>query len=115
MGETLEQAWDRQDGPPARQVTALVVGCGNRGQNYANFALDFPGRLAVVGLAEPVAHRRAAVQARHGLPDSACLADWHQLLGRGKLADIVIIATQDAQHKEPAVAFAALGYHILVI
>ena len=59
--------------------------------------------------------RRAAVQARHGLPDSVCLADWHQLLGRGKLADIVIIATQDAQHKEPAVAFAALGYHILVI
>ena len=44
-------------------MTALVVGCGNRGQNYANFALDFPGRLAVVGLAEPVAHRQRNTRA----------------------------------------------------
>ena len=75
----LEETWDSIDGPAVRQVTlllltnisdrneniswqfdrllqvtAVVVGCGNRGQNYAAFALDFPSRLKIVGVAEPV-------------------------------------------------------------
>ena len=54
----LEEAWDSADGPAVRQVTAVVVGCGERGQNYAAFALDFPSRLKIVGLAEPVSQRR---------------------------------------------------------
>ena len=51
---SLEAGWDQIDGPAVRTVTAVVVGCGNRGQNYAAFALDFPSRLKIVGLAEPV-------------------------------------------------------------
>ena len=51
---SLEAAWDEQDGPAVRTVTAVVVGCGNRGQNYAAFALDFPSRLKIVAVAEPV-------------------------------------------------------------
>ena len=43
----LEEEWNKIDGPIKRQVTAVVVGCGNRGQNYANFAVDFPSRLKV--------------------------------------------------------------------
>ena len=44
---SLEQEWDKIDGPQARKVTAVVVGCGNRGQNYAQFAREFPSRLEV--------------------------------------------------------------------
>ena len=51
---SLEAAWDEIDGPAVRTVTAVVVGCGNRGQNYAAFALDFPSRLKILGVAEPV-------------------------------------------------------------
>ena len=47
-GRDLEAEWDKVDGPIKRQVTAVVVGCGNRGQNYANFAVDFPSRLKVI-------------------------------------------------------------------
>ena len=56
MANSLEEAWDKVDGPAVRQVTAVVVGCGQRGQNYAAFALDFPSRLRIVGLAEPVSN-----------------------------------------------------------
>ena len=56
----LEQSWDDKDGPPSHKVTAVIVGCGQRGQNYAAFALDFPSRMEVVGIAEPVSHRTPA-------------------------------------------------------
>jgi hypothetical protein len=43
----LEREWTAADGAIARQVTAVVVGAGDRGQNYATFALDYPARLKV--------------------------------------------------------------------
>ena len=46
---------------PSRQVTALVIGCGNRAQAYSGYALDLPGRLKIVGVADPLKHRTAKV------------------------------------------------------
>ena len=60
----LEKYWDNIDGPASKQVKVLVIGCGQRGQNYAAFALDFPSRLRVVGVAEPLSHRRKMMQNR---------------------------------------------------
>ena len=40
----LDEEWTARDGPIARRVTAVVVGAGNRGENYASFAIDFPSR-----------------------------------------------------------------------
>ena len=47
---------------PSRQVTALVIGCGNRGQAYSSYALDLPGRLKIVAVADPLKHRTARVR-----------------------------------------------------
>ena len=41
---SLDEQWTARDGPIARRVTAVVIGAGNRGENYASFALDFPSR-----------------------------------------------------------------------
>jgi len=115
MKSTLESCWDDVDGPPERVVTVLVVGLGQRGSNYANFALDFPSRMKVVGVAEPVEHRRKKYMELHRLQQERALESWEQFTQKNeKLADAVIIATQDKDHKAPAVAFARLGYHILL-
>ena len=42
--KSLDELWTARDGPIARRVTAVVVGAGNRGENYASFATDFPSR-----------------------------------------------------------------------
>ena len=44
----LDELWTARDGPIARRVTAVVIGAGNRGENYASFALDFPSRHGFV-------------------------------------------------------------------
>ena len=96
------------------QVTLAVVGAGNRGTTHGDWALANPGRARVVAVSEPRDPRRERFAARHDLPAGAVLADWRELAGRGRVADAVLICTQDAMHVEPAVAFAELGYHLLL-
>lgn len=91
----MEEIWDERDGKIQRQVTAVVVGGGNRGVNYSAFALDFPSRLKIVAAAEPKPHRLANLKKAHQLKDDMTFADWVDLAKQPKLADAAIIATQD--------------------
>jgi predicted dehydrogenase len=95
-------------------VTYLLVGAGNRGQGYAKFCEQLPHRARVVAVAEPRDYPRSLIAARHGLPPERVFRCWSEAAAAPKLADAVIIATQDALHEEPARAFAAKGYHLLL-
>ncbi|GAA4838465.1 Gfo/Idh/MocA family oxidoreductase [Kitasatospora terrestris] len=96
---------------PARPPRLILVGAGGRGSTYATYAA-YTGRAEVVAIAEPDPARAAAAAARH--PDAEVFDDWQQLATRPPEADAVIVTTQDADHVEPAVHFARLGYHILL-
>ena len=95
-------------------VSMVVIGAGQRGTGYARWARRHPDRAVVVGVAEPREVRRARLAAEHGIAAQNVAADWRQLAGRGRLANAVLICTQDRMHAGPAEAFAALGYHILL-
>jgi predicted dehydrogenase len=95
-------------------VTLAVVGAGNRGNAHGDWALANPGRARVVAVAEPRDLRRGRFAARHGIPAGATFTGWPELADRGRMADAVLICTQDATHAEPAIAFAELGYHVLL-
>jgi predicted dehydrogenase len=95
-------------------VSMIVVGAGQRGAGYARWAQRNPDRASVVAVAEPRTVRRTRLAAEHGIAAGNAVADWRQLAERGRIADAVLICTQDRMHAEPAEAFAALGYHILL-
>jgi predicted dehydrogenase len=95
-------------------VSLAVVGAGNRGTTHGDWALANPDRARVVAVSEPREVRRDRFAARHGLPARAAFGGWRELAARGRLADAVLVCTQDAMHAEPAVAFAELGYHVLL-
>jgi len=63
----------------------------------------------VVGIADLREAKRHQFKERFQLPADAVFADWKQFLTRPRMADVAIICTPDALHKEPAVAFAKLG------
>ena len=54
------------------------------------------------------------MKAEYGLETRLCVEDWTALVSMPRLADAVIISTQDKDHKDPAVAFAKAGYHVLL-
>jgi len=95
-------------------VTAVVIGYGQRGSGYSEYAKDFPDKLKIVAIVEPLQHRRDKGGDRHGIPPQNRFSHWNELKGKGKLADAAMICTQDKDHLEPAVLMADLGYHLLL-
>jgi len=97
-----------------KPVTLMIIGGGGRGHAYASFATASPERARVVGVAEPREFHRERLVREHAIPATQVFRDWREAVDRPRLADAVLICTQDAMHEEPAVAFARQGYHILL-
>ncbi|MBR4900562.1 MAG: Gfo/Idh/MocA family oxidoreductase [Victivallales bacterium] len=97
-----------------KQVKILIVGCGARGSGYGRFVLQCPERAKVVAIAEPIAERRNAVGDAHNVPPEYRFNSWEDVARLPRLADAVLICTQDQMHEAPAIAFAQLGYDILL-
>jgi predicted dehydrogenase len=94
-------------------VTVAVVGAGNRGSTYARHAVE-SGRGRVVAVAEPDDRRRQLLAEEHGIDRRRAFDSWEALVGEPPIADAVVIATQDTDHAEPAVALARHGYNVLL-
>ena len=71
-------------------TTAIIVGAGHRALLYASYAQQHPDELEIVGVADPVAHRRATVADLYGLPPARCYATAEDLAAAPKFADVVI-------------------------
>lgn len=97
-----------------KKVKLALIGAGLRGVNYTNYALEHPGEVEVVAVAEPVEDRRMCCKHAHRLPDEMCYADWREMLNQPKLSDAVLICTQDDMHYEPTMRALECGYHVLL-
>ena len=96
------------------KVTVAVIGAGQRGLNYGDYALEYPLEVQVVAVAEPNASRRERFQNLHHITDNSCFINWQDLLAQPKLADAVLVCTQDKMHFEPAMQALQAGYHVLL-
>ncbi len=97
-----------------KKIKLIIVGAGSRGTGYAEYATEHPEQATIVGVAEPRAEYRKHLAEKHNIPPENLFNDWQELAEQPKLADAVIIATPDAEHTAPAIAFAKKGYHILL-
>lgn len=90
-----------------------VLGCGSRGRTYANIAASLPARYEIAAACDLVTSRAdiVAALAPSGAP---VYANDEEFFAAGKLADLLIIATQDRDHYGHALRAIALGYDILL-
>ncbi|HET8845795.1 MAG TPA: Gfo/Idh/MocA family oxidoreductase [Ktedonobacteraceae bacterium] len=68
----------------------------------------------MVGVAEPREFFRERMARKHQVAPESIKSHWQQLAALPRCADAVVIATPDALHMEPALAFAQKGYDILL-
>ena len=97
-----------------KQVRVIIIGAGDRGTVYASYAAQHPDQLKIVAIAELRESYRNRMAKVHGIEATHLFSDWRELINHDIEADGVVIATQDALHKEPAMAFARKGYNILL-
>jgi predicted dehydrogenase len=90
------------------------IGCGARAQTYTQLAARRPEQFLIVAGADPVPERvekirRTAVNGSfRGFPSAEAI------LAAGKLADLMIVATQDNSHFEHCRGALRLGYDVLL-
>ena len=97
-----------------KKVSFAVLGLGNRGWVYASHALQFPQDMEITAVADidPARLQHAAKHlnlAKEQLFDSA-----ETLLQQSKLADVMVVSTQDRQHRDHAIRAMELGYDLLL-
>ena len=95
-------------------VKILLIGAGSRGEVYSRYALEFPDKMTVVAVAEPRQNYRDTFAAKHKISKDLIFTCWEEALVKGKIADAVMICTQDKLHIEPALAFSKQEYAILL-
>ena len=97
-----------------KKVSFIVLGAGNRGHAYSKYAEKNPDKMEIVGVADPVEARRLSFKEKFNIPEENVVCDWKELLERPKMADAVMITTQDQMHFEPAMMAIEKGYHLLL-
>jgi len=95
-------------------LTIAVAGCGSRARTYCKIGLSLGNRYKVVAGADPVPERRDAMREISQNPDFQAFDSAEELLAQDKLADIMIVATQDNYHFEPTKKALEKGYHVLL-
>lgn len=94
--------------------TCIIVGAGGRGKDsYAPY-IKKHNLMKIVGVAEADEQKRRDFCRDYGISQDMAFPDFRDLFAKGRLADAVLICTQDRMHLEPTLAAIKCGYHILL-
>lgn len=97
-----------------KKVTFAIMGMGNRGYAYGTRILKHPESAEITAMADNRRERLVTANKYANLPEDRLFDSGEALLEADKLADIMIIATQDAQHKNHAIRAMEKGYDLLL-
>ncbi len=98
----------------SQPLTIAAVGCGARARTYCKIAQSLGNRYLITAGADPVPQRRDALRSISKNPDFLSFDSADALLDEPRLADVLIIGTQDNYHFEPAKKALEKGYHLLL-
>lgn len=98
-----------------KQLKVAIAGLGNRGRGaYAAAAKLFPDKMKITAVADIDPAKVAEAAREYQVPEEGCFASAEDMLAKEKLADVMVIATQDRQHVKHALPALRKGYHLLL-
>jgi predicted dehydrogenase len=99
---------------PNKPLTAIIVGAGHRAIIYASYALHYPDRMKIVGVADMNPLRREQAMKMFGFSEDICFESAEELAAQPKLADAIINGTMDHQHVSTSIPLLKKGYDMLL-
>ena len=97
-----------------KQVTAIIIGAGNRGRLYASYAEQFPEHMKIVGVSDILESRCQTMANKHDVPEENRFGHYREVFTKPKFADVVVISTPDDKHIEPCLKALEMGYDVLL-
>jgi len=97
-----------------KKLKIAAIGCGNRVRKYTSLAAKQPDLYKIVAAADPNEARLNHVKNVSNNPGFRSFVSDKKLLAEEKLADVLIIGTQDSYHYEPCKAALLKGYDVLL-
>ena len=97
-----------------RKISFAVLGMGNRGYAYASKLLKYPEQALITAIADSRPVRLKTANQYLNLPQERLFDSSDAIFSVPKLADVMIISTQDNQHREHALRAMELGYDLLL-
>ena len=99
----------------SRPISVIIIGCGNRGRTYAQFAGKYPKGMKVAGVSDILEDRKDYLGDMYDVPADMRFGHYREVFATGKkLADAVVIATPDDRHFDPCMKALELGYDVLL-
>lgn len=97
-----------------KKIKAILLGAGNRGMVYADYALVNPDELEIVAAIDIDENHLLDAKRQYKLPDKAIYRNLDDCLKDEIEADLVINATMDEAHYDTTMKLIAAGYDILL-
>lgn len=97
-----------------KQLSLILIGCGDRGKCYMDYLDICPGKFKLLAVADPVRERRDYFKEKYNVPEELCFDSYEELLSKPKMADIAMICTQDKLHFDPAMMAIDQKYDLLL-
>ena len=97
-----------------RKITCAVVGYGDRGERYTDYAVNVPEELEVVAVVDPNHVRRQLAQKKLHISDDRAFETLEAFLAAGVRCDFVVNATMDELHYVSAKAILEQGYDLML-
>lgn len=98
-----------------QKVKVAIIGAGNRGmRTYARYLYELGDRCEIVSVVEPKDNRRNLFVKKYNISSKYVFKDIEEFFKCNKIADAVIISTNDDRHYEPAKLALEKGYHVLI-
>ena len=94
-------------------LKVAVLGLGGRGRNYGTHLANTKG-VEIVSVCDKYQAKIDNVKKKWGVPDEGCFTDDKKFFAQGKVADVMVIATQDRDHYGHAMQALDLGYNLLL-
>ena len=94
-------------------ITFALIGYGQRGKFYLDTLSKYKD-VKIAAVCDVRAEKRALAKSNYNLSDDALFETEYTFFDKGRLADVLIIASPDQCHYDQAVRALKLGYHLIL-
>lgn len=97
-----------------KRLKIACLGCGNRARVYLDLMAEQPENFDIVAAADIIPSRVDTIKKLSNNPNFLSFKNAKDLLDAPKVADVLVIATQDSHHFEPCIKALQKGYDIVL-